>query len=143
MLMERDVLVSRASVAGPALAFWLARRDPLESLFSDCEDGLEDPLGRDVPQLMDQASRMGRTCMRPSMIAIPRSTTGRRQKCSGDLTLCDRERPSRVIIDCHGHYTTAPQAHTDWRTDQLAAYEHGRTAPDYPRLDASLKAKGR
>jgi hypothetical protein len=25
------------------------------------EDGLEDPLGRDVPQPMDQASRMGRT----------------------------------------------------------------------------------
>jgi 4-oxalmesaconate hydratase len=37
-----------------------------------------------------------------------------------------------VIIDCHGHYTTAPARHNDWRKDQLAAFAAGRRAPDYP-----------
>jgi 4-oxalmesaconate hydratase len=37
-----------------------------------------------------------------------------------------------VIIDCHGHYTTAPAAHTDWRKRQLVAFAEGRTAPPYP-----------
>jgi 4-oxalmesaconate hydratase len=32
-----------------------------------------------------------------------------------------------VIIDCHGHYTTAPAAHTAWRERQLAG-----DAPTYP-----------
>jgi 4-oxalmesaconate hydratase len=27
-----------------------------------------------------------------------------------------------VIIDCHGHYTTAPEAHNLWREAQIAAY---------------------
>jgi len=26
-----------------------------------------------------------------------------------------------MIIDCHGHYTTAPKALEDWRTRQIAA----------------------
>jgi 4-oxalmesaconate hydratase len=37
-----------------------------------------------------------------------------------------------VIIDCHGHYTTAPAAHTDWRSAQVAAYESGHRPPPYP-----------
>ena len=37
-----------------------------------------------------------------------------------------------MIIDCHGHYTTAPGTHTDWRASQLAAFREGRPAPDYP-----------
>ncbi|HEY7433209.1 MAG TPA: amidohydrolase family protein [Streptosporangiaceae bacterium] len=37
-----------------------------------------------------------------------------------------------MIIDCHGHYTTAPAAHTDWRKQQLAAFRAGRAAPPYP-----------
>ncbi|MEV6605755.1 amidohydrolase family protein [Kutzneria sp. NPDC051319] len=37
-----------------------------------------------------------------------------------------------MIIDCHGHYTTAPVAHTDWRARQIAAYEAGTAAPRYP-----------
>jgi len=37
-----------------------------------------------------------------------------------------------VIIDCHGHYTTAPKAHTDWRQRQLVAFAEGRPAPAYP-----------
>ncbi|MEV6160715.1 amidohydrolase family protein [Streptomyces sp. NPDC052052] len=38
-----------------------------------------------------------------------------------------------MIIDCHGHYTTAPAPHGDWRRDQLAAFlEGGRPAPAYP-----------
>ncbi len=32
-----------------------------------------------------------------------------------------------MIIDCHGHYTTAPEAHTEWRQAQLAG-----SSPDYP-----------
>jgi 4-oxalmesaconate hydratase len=39
-----------------------------------------------------------------------------------------------VIIDCHGHYTTAPEAHTAWREAQLAAYRAGTAAPAYPAI---------
>jgi 4-oxalmesaconate hydratase len=37
-----------------------------------------------------------------------------------------------VIIDCHGHYTTAPEAHNLWRTAQVDAYRAGTSAPAYP-----------
>ena len=39
-----------------------------------------------------------------------------------------------LIIDCHGHYTTAPPAHNDWREAQKAAFAAGSMAPDYPTL---------
>jgi 4-oxalmesaconate hydratase len=39
-----------------------------------------------------------------------------------------------MIIDCHGHYTTVPAAHTSWRTAQLAAWESGEAAPSYPNI---------
>ncbi|HWC79654.1 MAG TPA: amidohydrolase family protein [Pseudonocardiaceae bacterium] len=39
-----------------------------------------------------------------------------------------------MIIDCHGHYTTAPAAHTDWRKDQVQSFLDGRPAPEYPRI---------
>jgi len=39
-----------------------------------------------------------------------------------------------VIIDCHGHYTTAPPAHTDWRVSQLAAFREGGRSPAYPAI---------
>ena len=39
-----------------------------------------------------------------------------------------------MIIDCHGHYTTAPGAHTAWRDAQLAAFELGLPAPPYPAI---------
>jgi 4-oxalmesaconate hydratase len=39
-----------------------------------------------------------------------------------------------VIIDCHGHYTTAPAAHTAWREQQLAAWAAGTAAPAYPSI---------
>lgn len=39
-----------------------------------------------------------------------------------------------MIIDCHGHYTTAPPAHASWRTAQSEAYEAGRPAPPYPAI---------
>jgi 4-oxalmesaconate hydratase len=39
-----------------------------------------------------------------------------------------------VIIDCHGHYTTAPAAHTAWREQQVAAWEAGTTPPAYPSI---------
>jgi 4-oxalmesaconate hydratase len=37
-----------------------------------------------------------------------------------------------MIIDCHGHHTTVPQAHTRWRDAQKAAFDDGYAAPVYP-----------
>jgi 4-oxalmesaconate hydratase len=37
-----------------------------------------------------------------------------------------------MIIDCHGHYTTAPEAHTAWRKAQRAAFESNESPPPYP-----------
>ena len=39
-----------------------------------------------------------------------------------------------MIIDCHGHYTTAPAAHTKWREDQLKSFEAGEEYPAYPEI---------
>jgi 4-oxalmesaconate hydratase len=39
-----------------------------------------------------------------------------------------------VIIDCHGHYTTAPAPHNQWREAQLGAFAAGTPAPAYPRI---------
>jgi 4-oxalmesaconate hydratase len=49
-----------------------------------------------------------------------------------------------MIIDCHGHYTTAPAAHTAWRQDQLAAHEAGNRPPPYPEIsDDEIRASVR
>jgi 4-oxalmesaconate hydratase len=47
-----------------------------------------------------------------------------------------------VIIDCHGHYTTAPKALQDWRDAQIAAFDAGRpfTAPDPAISDDEIRA---
>lgn len=37
-----------------------------------------------------------------------------------------------MIIDCHGHYTTAPPQHDRWRKSQLESFREGRAAPAYP-----------
>jgi 4-oxalmesaconate hydratase len=38
-----------------------------------------------------------------------------------------------MIIDCHGHYTTAPAAHTAWRETQMSAFQAGGDVdPAYP-----------
>ncbi len=34
-----------------------------------------------------------------------------------------------MIIDCHGHYTTAPAPHQAYRAAQIAAFEARRPAP--------------
>jgi len=39
-----------------------------------------------------------------------------------------------MIIDCHGHYTTAPAAHNDWRDGQKAAFKSGAKPPPYPAI---------
>jgi len=39
-----------------------------------------------------------------------------------------------VIVDCHGHYTTAPTAHSAWRDQQLAAVLAGIPVPSYPEV---------
>ena len=46
-----------------------------------------------------------------------------------------------LVIDCHGHFTTAPPAHDAWRKAQVAAFEAGTTAPPYPDIsDDDLRA---
>ena len=39
-----------------------------------------------------------------------------------------------MIIDCHGHYTTAPAAHNAWREAQNAAFKAGDATPAYPAI---------
>jgi len=39
-----------------------------------------------------------------------------------------------LIIDCHGHYTTAPPQHDAWRDAQKAAFKDGSDAPPYPTI---------
>jgi 4-oxalmesaconate hydratase len=39
-----------------------------------------------------------------------------------------------LIIDCHGHYTTAPPAHDAWREAQKAAFKDGTAPPPYPQI---------
>jgi 4-oxalmesaconate hydratase len=46
-----------------------------------------------------------------------------------------------MIIDCHGHYTTAPPAHTGWRQEQKAAFSDGLAPPPYPGIsDDQIRA---
>ena len=39
-----------------------------------------------------------------------------------------------LIIDCHGHYTTAPEPHNAWREAQKAAFKEGKAPPAYPEI---------
>jgi 4-oxalmesaconate hydratase len=39
-----------------------------------------------------------------------------------------------LIIDCHGHYTTAPAAHNEWRELQKAAFKAGTDPSPYPAI---------
>jgi 4-oxalmesaconate hydratase len=39
-----------------------------------------------------------------------------------------------MIIDCHGHFTTAPGAHASWREDQIGAVLAGRRPPARPHI---------
>ncbi|HWD96481.1 MAG TPA: amidohydrolase family protein [Acidimicrobiales bacterium] len=39
-----------------------------------------------------------------------------------------------MIIDCHGHYTTAPEPHSAWRALELAAWRAGEPFPPYPSI---------
>jgi 4-oxalmesaconate hydratase len=39
-----------------------------------------------------------------------------------------------LVIDCHGHYTTAPPQHDAWREAQTAAFKAGGTPPPYPEI---------
>jgi len=42
-----------------------------------------------------------------------------------------------VIIDCHGHYTTAPKALEDWRNRQIAALNNPAQGPKASELRIS------
>jgi hypothetical protein len=37
-----------------------------------------------------------------------------------------------LVIDCHGHFTTEPQYHHDFRKAQIAFAEGRGERPDYP-----------
>ena len=37
-----------------------------------------------------------------------------------------------MIIDCHGHYTTAPRQHEQWREEQIKAHGEGKKPPARP-----------
>ena len=37
-----------------------------------------------------------------------------------------------LIIDCHGHYTTAPEPHQQFREAQLDAFTTGKSSPEAP-----------
>ena len=39
-----------------------------------------------------------------------------------------------MIIDCHGHYTTAPRQHEGWRTQQIEAHTAGKPPPPRPAI---------
>lgn len=39
-----------------------------------------------------------------------------------------------MIIDCHGHYTTAPPQHDAWRDAQKTAFKAGEASPPYPTI---------
>ena len=39
-----------------------------------------------------------------------------------------------LVIDCHGHYTTAPEPHNAWREAQKAAFKAGEAPPPYPAI---------
>jgi 4-oxalmesaconate hydratase len=39
-----------------------------------------------------------------------------------------------MIIDCHGHYTTAPPQHEQWRQRQIEAHAAGTTPPARPSM---------
>ncbi len=44
-----------------------------------------------------------------------------------------------MIIDCHGHYTTAPEAHTLWRVAQVQSFKAHEPFPEYPSIsDAEI-----
>lgn len=46
-----------------------------------------------------------------------------------------------LVIDCHGHYTTAPEPHNQWREAQKAAFKAGEAPPPYPVIsDDEIKA---
>ena len=42
-----------------------------------------------------------------------------------------------MIIDCHGHYTTAPKQLEDWRKRQIAALEDDKHVPSKGTLGIS------
>jgi 4-oxalmesaconate hydratase len=43
-----------------------------------------------------------------------------------------------LVIDCHGHYTTAPAPHNMWREAQVAAFKAGTPPPPYPDISDDL-----
>jgi 4-oxalmesaconate hydratase len=46
-----------------------------------------------------------------------------------------------MIIDCHGHYTTAPQQHEKWRQTQVQAFSEGKKSPPAPPIsDDEIRA---
>src|ERR1700716_2206004 len=47
------------------------------------------------------------------------------------------QEPSPMIIDCHGHHTTAPKALEEWRNRQIAGIEDASAKPKRSELRIS------
>lgn len=43
-----------------------------------------------------------------------------------------------LVIDCHGHYTTAPEPHNRWREAQKEAFANGKPPPPYPDISDDM-----
>ena len=87
--------------------------------------------------------RSTRSASRSEMSARARTASARsgasalrRRPLDGRSTpwLAGKMRGMTLIIDCHGHYTTAPAAHDDWRDAQKAAFKAGEAPPPYPAI---------
>ncbi|MEO5695773.1 MAG: hypothetical protein ABIQ60_01405, partial [Burkholderiaceae bacterium] len=50
---------------------------------------------------------------------------------------CRLEGDPRMIIDCHGHYTTAPKALENWRQQQIAGINDPSARPKVADLKIS------
>src|SRR5690606_19983711 len=61
--------------------------------------------------------------------AAHRAADHARRSDDSRLGVGGTRRNERMIIDCHGHYTTAPKPLEDWRNRQIAALNDGSVAP--------------
>ena len=73
-------------------------------------------------------------------LGVPaRIAAGRPRPAGGAAGRADLE-GDHMIIDCHGHYTTAPAAHTAWREQQVSAWEAGDDAAGLSHRSATTRS---
>src|SRR6266571_3408769 len=77
----------------------------------------------------EPAQPRGRHRLRPSAAHDPAALRRRRALRRRDAQAGLNEERQGMIIDCHGHYTTAPKQLEEWRKRQIAALEDSKHAP--------------